>query len=212
MTTICEDPLNLVIAGVGGQGNILLSRLVGRALVKKGYFVSIAETFGAAQRGGAVMSTIRISKRMSLGPLIPEGKVDIILSLEPLETLRTLIKFKSPTVVALTNVQPVPPLGVLAMKDDYPDDDRLQNAIRELSESVLFLNATDMGLKLGAPIVANIIMLGALIASDLLPLTRQDIEDEIREAFASDRAQLNIKALRKGVESMGGSTVTALHS
>jgi len=212
MTTICEDPLNLVIAGVGGQGNILLSRLVGRALVKKGYFVSIAETFGAAQRGGAVMSTIRISKRMSLGPLIPEGKVHIILSLEPLETLRTLIKFKSPTVVALTNVQPVPPLGVLAMKDDYPDDDRLQNAIRELSESVLFLNATDMGLKLGAPIVANIIMLGALIASDLLPLTRQDIEDEIREAFASDRAQLNIKALRKGVESMGGSTVTALHS
>ena len=93
MTAILKDPLNLVIAGVGGQGNILLSRLVGRALVKKGYFVSIGETFGAAQRGGAVMSNIRISKKMSLGPLIPEGKVHIILSLEPLETLRILIKF-----------------------------------------------------------------------------------------------------------------------
>ena len=159
MTAILKDPLNLVIAGVGGQGNILLSRLVGRALVKKGYFVSIGETFGAAQRGGAVMSNIRISKKMSLGPLIPEGKVHIILSLEPLETLRILIKFKNPKVVTLTNFQSLFPLGVLSMKDDYPDYDRLQNAIRELSESAFFLNATDMGLKLGAPIVANIIML-----------------------------------------------------
>jgi len=202
MTAILKDPLNLVIAGVGGQGNILLSRLVGRALVKKGYFVSIGETFGAAQRGGAVMSNIRISKKMSLGPLIPEGKVHIILSLEPLETLRILIKFKNPKVVTLTNFQSLPPLGVLSMKDDYPDYDRLQNAIRELSESAFFLNATDMGLKLGAPIVANIIMLGVLIASNLFPLTRQEIEDEIREAFAPDRAQLNIKALRKGMESI----------
>ena len=88
------------------------------------------------------------------------------------------------------------------MKDEYPDYDRLQNAIRELSESAFFLNATDMGLKLGAPIVANIIMLGALIASNLFPLTRQEIEDEIREAFAPDRTQLNIKALRKGMESI----------
>jgi indolepyruvate ferredoxin oxidoreductase beta subunit len=212
MTAICEDPLNLVIAGVGGQGNILLSRLIGRALVKKGYFVSVAETFGAAQRGGAVMSTMRISEKMSLGPLIPEGKVHIILSLEPLETLRILVKFKSPRVVTLTNVQPIPPLGALAMKDDYPDDDRLRNAIRELSESVLFLNATDMGLKLGAPIAANTIMLGALIASDLFPLTREEIEDEIREAFAPDRAQLNITAFRKGMESVANATFITRHS
>lgn len=197
-----QDPLNLVIAGVGGQGNILLSRLVGRALVKKGYFVSIGETFGAAQRGGAVTSNIRISRKMSLGPLIPEGKAHIILSLEPLETLRILIKFKSPKAVTLTNFQPLPPLGVLSMKDEYPDHDRLRNAIQELSASAFFLNATDMGLKLGAPIVANIIMLGTLVVSDLFPLTGQEIEDEIREAFAPDRAQLNIKAFRKGIESI----------
>jgi indolepyruvate ferredoxin oxidoreductase beta subunit len=202
MTTLREDPLNLVIAGVGGQGNILLSRLVGKALVKKGYFVSIGETFGAAQRGGAVMSNVRISRKMSLGPLIPEGQVHVILSLEPLETLRMLIKYKSPNAVTLTNSQPIPPLSVLSMKDDYPNTDRLQRAIGELSKSALFLNATDMGLEQGAPIVANIIMLGALIATDLLPLERQDMEAEIKEVFAPDTAELNLWAFQRGMESI----------
>jgi indolepyruvate ferredoxin oxidoreductase beta subunit len=201
MMTIRNDPLNLVIAGVGGQGNILLSRLVGRAMVKKGYFVSIGETFGAAQRGGAVMSNIRISERTPFGPLIPEGKVHVILSLEPLETLRMLVKFKNPNVVSVTNFLAVPPLGVLSMRDDYPDTDRLRNAICELSESAFFLNATDIALKLGAPIVTNIIMLGALIAKGLLPLTQQEIENEIKEDFPGS-VELNIEAFRKGMEAM----------
>jgi indolepyruvate ferredoxin oxidoreductase beta subunit len=201
MMTIRYDPLNLVIAGVGGQGNILLSRLVGRAMVKKGYFVSIGETFGAAQRGGAVMSNIRISERRSFGPLIPEGKVHIVLSLEPLETLRMLVKFKNPNVVTVTNFLAVPPLGVLSLKDDYPDTDWLRTAICELSESAFFLNATDIALKLGAPIVANIITLGALIAKDLLPLSQEEIEHEIEEDFPGS-VELNIEAFRKGMEAM----------
>lgn len=199
---IHEDPLNLVISGVGGQGNILLSRLVGRALVKKGYFVSIGETFGAAQRGGAVMSNVRISRKMSPGPLIPEGKAHIILSLEPLETLRMLIKYGNPKVVTLTNFQAVFPVGVLSRKSEYPDHGRLRDTIQELSGSARFLNATDMGLELGAPIVANIIMLGALTATNLLPLSGQDVEDEIRDTFPPDRAELNVKAFRMGLDSV----------
>ena len=90
---IRQDPLNVVISGVGGQGNLLLSRLIGRTLLNKGYFVAIGETLGVAQRGGAVMSNVRISEKISLGPLIPEGKAHIILSLEPLETLRMLVRY-----------------------------------------------------------------------------------------------------------------------
>ncbi|MCK4262805.1 MAG: 2-oxoacid:acceptor oxidoreductase family protein, partial [Dehalococcoidia bacterium] len=68
------DPLNLIICGVGGQGNILMSSLVASALTRKGYYVAIGETFGAAQRGGAVFSSVRISARHPYGPLIPEGR------------------------------------------------------------------------------------------------------------------------------------------
>lgn len=199
---IQADPINLVISGVGGQGNILLSRLIGRSLLKKGYFVTVGETLGVAQRGGAVMSNVRVSEKMPLGSLIPEAKAHVILSLEPLETLRMLVKYGNPKVVTVTNFHPLFPIDVLSGKAQYPDYDALRQAITGLSEAAWFLNATDMGLKLGTPIVANVIMLGALIGIDLLPLTNEDIEAEIKTTFSGDRAKLNLKAFSIGTDSV----------
>ena len=201
---IREDPLNLVISGVGGQGNIMLSRLIGRSLLSKGYFVTIGETLGVAQRGGAVMSNVRISEKMPFGPLIPEGKAHIILSLEPLEALRMLVRYGNPKVTTITNFHPLFPVSVLSRKDQYPDYDALKKTIVELSESAWFVDATDIGLKLEAPIVANVIMLGALIGIDSIPLTKKDIEEEIESSFTSDRVELNLKALKIGIESITG--------
>lgn len=201
---IREDPLNLVISGVGGQGNIMLSRLIGRSLLNKGYFVTIGETLGVAQRGGAVMSNVRISEKMPFGPLIPEGKAHIILSLEPLEALRMLVRYGNPKVTTITNFHPLFPVSVLSRKDQYPDYDALKKTIIELSESAWFVDATDMGLKLEAPIVANVIMLGALIGINSIPLTKKDIEEEIESSFTSDRVELNLKALKIGIESITG--------
>ncbi len=201
---IREDPLNLVISGVGGQGNIMLSRLIGRSLLNKGYFVTIGETLGVAQRGGAVMSNVRISEKMPFGPLIPEGKAHIILSLEPLEALRMLVRYGNPKVTTITNFHPLFPVSVLSRKDQYPDYDALKKTIIELSESAWFVDATDIGLKLEAPIVANVIMLGALIGINSIPLTKKDIEEEIESSFTSDRVELNLKALKIGIESITG--------
>jgi len=201
---IREDPLNLVISGVGGQGNIMLSRLIGRSLLSKGYFVTIGETLGVAQRGGAVMSNVRISEKMPFGPLIPEGKAHIILSLEPLEALRMLVRYGNPKVTTITNFHPLFPVSVLSRKDRYPDYDALKKTLIELSESAWFVDATDMGLKLEAPIVANVIMLGALIGINSIPLTKKDIEEEIESSFTSDRVELNLKALKIGIESITG--------
>lgn len=204
--TIREDPLNLVICGVGGQGNILLSRLIGRSLLSKGYFVAIGETLGVAQRGGAVMSNVRISEKIPFGPLIPEGKAHIILSLEPLETLRMLIRYGNQKVSTITNFNPLFPVSVLSRKDQYPDYDALKKAIIELSELAWFLDATDMGLKLGAPIVANVIMLGALVGLNLIPLTKEDIETEMMASFPRDRVELNFKALNMGINLVARNT------
>lgn len=202
--TIREDPLNLLICGVGGQGNILLSRLISRSLLSKSYFVTIGETLGVAQRGGAVMSNVRISEKKTLGPLIPEGKAHIILSLEPLETLRMLITYGNPKVSTITNFNPLFPVSVLSRKDQYPDYDALKKAIIELSESAWFLDATDMSLKLGSPIIANVIILGALVGRNLLPLTKEDIETEIMASLPRDKVELNLKALSMGINSIAG--------
>ncbi|TET46359.1 MAG: indolepyruvate ferredoxin oxidoreductase [Dehalococcoidia bacterium] len=201
-----DDPLNLVISGVGGQGNILLSRLIGRSLLRKGYHVAVGETLGVAQRGGAVMSNLRASKKMPVGPLIPEGKAHIILSLEPLETLRMLVRYGNPQVTTITNFNPLFPVSVLSRKDQYPEYDALKGAIAKLSASAWFLDATGMGLELGAPIVANVIILGGLIGLNLLPLTRDDIEEELKASFSPDRVELNLKALNLGMESIASNT------
>ena len=83
-----NGPLNLIITGVGGQGNVLFVQLLGKALVKSEYYVTIGETYGPAQIGRAVMSHLRISQHMEYSPLIPDGEADIILGLEPEEALR----------------------------------------------------------------------------------------------------------------------------
>jgi len=197
-----HDPLNLVICGVGGQGNILLSRMVGRILTGKEYLVTIGETFGAAQRGGSVFSSLRISKRKHYGPLTQEGQAHVILSLEPLEALRVLTTFGNPDVITITNTEAIYPVGVLAKKFDYPDMEKLKAAIRELSRTSLFLNATALAMELKSPIVSNIVMLGALAGTKSIPISIEDVEEEIKKSFPASKVDLNLQAMRMGVESL----------
>ncbi len=194
------DPYNLVVCGVGGQGNILIARLIGRILVEHGYHLTIGETFGAAQRGGSVFSSLRISKSKPYGPLIPQHRANLILSLEPLETLRLLSKFGNEEVVTLSNTQPTMPVGVLAGRNRYPDDEKLHEAIRQLSHKSWFVPATDIALELEAPIVSNIVLLGALVGAGLLPLGQEEVRAEMRKTFPASKLELNYQALQRGIE------------
>jgi len=198
-----QDPLNMIICGVGGQGNILISQLLARALTKKGFIVTRGETFGAAQRSGAVMSSIRISSKETYGPLIPSGKADIVLGLEPLEALRILKKYGNPVVKCITNTHPNFPIGsILSEKSKYPDQNELRQAIKSLSKKAWFIDAAAIASKLGAPIVTNIVMMGALLGTGLLEIERKDIEDEMKAAFPPDKLALNLKALDAGISAI----------
>ena len=191
--------LNVIVCGVGGQGNILISRLIGRVLSEKGFYITIGETFGAAQRGGAVFSSLRISDRAFQGPLIPKGRADVVLALEPLEALRILKDYGNPGVITIANLQPVYPVGVLAGNTVYPALSDLTSAVEKLSRRSWFLNATEQALELGAPIAANIIMLGALVGIRVLPMAPKDAEEAIRNTLPPDKVDLNIKALAMGM-------------
>lgn len=196
---VLKDPLNLVITGVGGQGNVLISLVVGKALVNAGYFVTIGETYGASQRGGPVMSHVRISKHTQYSPFIPDGCADVILGMEPVETLRMLSRYGNPNVVTVINPRPIYSIDVTGGQASYPELDELMSVIRELSAKVWMINATEEAQKMGSAMFANSFLVGALVATGILPLDKESIEPVLRETFPRD-IDANILAFRRGVE------------
>lgn len=193
------DPLNVIVTGVGGQGNVLISQLMGSALVRAGYHVTIGETYGASQRGGAVMSHLRISRQAQYGPLIAHGQANVILGLEPVETLRVLGQYGNPDVTVITNSRPVYPLAVAIGAAHYPSVEEIVKALEELSSRAWLINATDIALDLGASILANIVMAGALVGAGVLPLAPEEFEQELQESLPADRLDSNLKAFRRGL-------------
>ena len=195
MKTLIKDPLNLIIAGVGGQGNVMISLLIGKAFIREGYFVTIGETYGASQRSGSVMSHLRISRETEYSPFIPNGRADIILGMEPVETLRILQQFGNSDVVTIANSRLIHAAGM-----EYPSLDKIVEAIEGLSAKSWLINATDEAMKLGDPIFANMILIGALVGSGILPTDKKSMELVLRESFPAEKLETNMVAFNKGME------------
>jgi indolepyruvate ferredoxin oxidoreductase beta subunit len=197
---ISRDPFNVIIGGVGGQGNVLASQILGEMLVSQGYVITIGETYGASQRGGAVMSHLRISTKDQFSPLIPEGQCDLLIALEPVEGLRILDHYGSPRVMTLVNTRPIHPMDVISGNAEYPEVSKVIAKIKELSRRVWTLNATEVALEMGDPIFSNIVMLGALCAIEVLPINRQGFELVIKDLLPSRTMDENMKAFNRGRE------------
>jgi len=197
---IHKDPINLIITGVGGQGNILASQLTATAAIAEGFYTSIGETYGASQRGGSVMSHVRFSKEFQYGPLIPKGEADVVLGFEPLETLRILVDYGHEATAVIFNPRPNYPISVLSGQAKYPPVEELFAKIKALAGSARIVAATELAKELGAMVAMNVIMVGALAGSETLPVPRSRFEDAIKEVFeAGDKRDFNLKALSLGV-------------
>ena len=194
-----SDPYNVIITGVGGQGNVMASRVVGNMLSRKNLSITIGETFGASQRGGSVMSHLRISTGSYWSPLIPKGCCHLVISLEPTEAMRVLMNYGNPKVKVLCNTRPVHAIGVISGEHQYPSMEDVTSWIEELSDACWFLDATDKALEMGNPILGNIMMIGAAAGIGALPLDREDFEAVIAETFSSDKLELNLKAFEMGM-------------
>lgn len=194
-----KDPLNLIITGVGGQGNILISRLLGQALVDKGYQITIGETYGATQRGGSVASHVRISRESLYSPLTPEGQADIILGLEPLESLRILTRFGNRNTFVICNTRPIHPMAVAIGEAEYPRLEDLKAAIDRLSQKAWYIDASRIAIDMGAPLITNVIMTGALIGTRLLPVDMEMFKDQLQGNFTEEHLALNVKAFEMGI-------------
>lgn len=199
---IGKDPFNLIVGGVGGQGNVLASQILGTMFVSQGYVITIGETYGASQRGGAVMSHLRISAKDQFSPLIPEGQCDLLVALEPVEGLRILGQYGNPEVVTLINTRPIHPLEVISGQVAYPELPEVIEKIGGLSKSLWVLNATDIALEMGDPIFSNMVMLGALSNIEMLEIDRQGFEAAIKRLLSPGRLAQNLEAFDRGRESV----------
>jgi indolepyruvate ferredoxin oxidoreductase, beta subunit len=198
--TLTKDPTNIIITGVGGQGNVMASRVLAGMLVNAGFIVTIGETFGMSQRGGSVMSHLRVSSSSVLSPQIPQGRADIIIALEPVEALRVLTKYGNPDVAVLSNARVVYPMGVITGDFNYPSLDEIKSAFEKLAAKNWLIDATAVAVDLGNPVLSNIVMIGALAGTALLPIDRRAFEKEITRSMPADKRQINLTAFDAGVK------------
>jgi indolepyruvate ferredoxin oxidoreductase beta subunit len=193
-----KDPINLVIAGVGGQGNILVSEILAKAAAAVGYKVTVGESYGMSQRGGSVSSHIRLSRKLLYGPIIPSGCADVIIGFEPLEAARAAVEFGSPGVKIILNPRPVYPVGVLMGKDNYPDLEMLLGKLKDISAQVFYIESTSIAAKAGNPVMQNIVMVGALAGFNHLFIPKETFVRVISQVVPEKVLELNKIAFNMG--------------
>jgi len=199
-----KDPYNVIITGVGGQGNVLAARMLGNIMAGRGYKVTIGETFGASQRGGSVMSHLRISENTVFSPQIPKGQADLVVALEPIESIRVMAGYGNSSVKVLSNTRPIHPVGVICGEQNYPSIDDVKRNLSGLCGEMYFIDATDEALKLGHFILGNVMMIGAVAGLGVLPFDESDFEKVVRGNVPDSKIDVNIAAFRKGAEMVKG--------
>src|SRR5512137_1630352 len=184
---------DIVIVGVGGQGVILISDVLGRAAVKAGLPVRGAETHGMAQRGGSVINHTRLGAKFS--PMVPLGGADILLALEPAEALR-FGHYLSQEGVAIINTQPVLPTSVTAGKIRYPSLQEMIEPLQRICKEVRPIDATGLARKAGTALAMNVVMLGAL--SKYIPIKEELLIDALQEVVPVRFMEVNMRAFQIG--------------
>lgn len=186
---------NIILAGVGGQGVLLFAEILGDAALQDGFNVRVSEIHGMAQRGGAVVSDVRIGEK-ALAPTILEGTADVMVALEPLEALRN-IKYASGKTLVLLNTATITP-GAVSQNAVYPPLKAVLEKIRLFTKNIITIDASNIAKSLGSVAVQNIVMLGALVAVGRLPVKLETVRNSIRVAISEKFVEVDLKAFEAG--------------
>ncbi|MCR5837261.1 MAG: indolepyruvate oxidoreductase subunit beta [Lachnospiraceae bacterium] len=184
---------NIMIVGVGGQGTLLTSRILGGITVLAGYDVKLSEVHGMAQRGGSVVTYVRYGENVA-EPIVEEGQADVLIAFERLEALRYSHFLKKDGVI-IVNDQRIDPMPVVTGVAQYPD-----NIIENLSKehNVLALDAMDEAIKMGNSRVFNVIILGA--AAKRMDFPKEQWIEVIKNTVPPKTVDINVAAFEKGYE------------
>lgn len=187
---------NILITGVGGQGVILMSELLGTAAIADGLRVIGSEVLGMAVRGGSVTSIIRLGDDV-YGPLIPTGKCDVLIGMEPSEALRNA-SYLSKSGWVILNTVPIIPFTVSLGQSKYPSLDQVLGELNRIASKIIKLDAPQIARDAGSLLAANVVMLGALFGTELLPIKVPTIQEMILARFPAKAAPINIRAFELG--------------
>ena len=190
---MANNTKNIMIVGVGGQGTLLTSRILGGITVEAGYDVKLSEVHGMAQRGGSVVTFVRYGEKVA-EPIVEEGQADLLIAFEMLEAKR-YAHFLKKDGVLVVNEQRIDPITVVTGAATYPE-----GIVEELEKeySVLKINAMDEALKLGNSKVFNIIVLG--MAAKHMDFSKEDWLKVIEKTVPSKTVEMNKKAFLLGFE------------
>lgn len=188
-------PTRLIIVAVGGQGNLLASRVIGEAALMADVPVRMSEIHGMAQRGGVVESSIVFGDAQST--IISDGEADVLVGFEPSETLRALNKCHSGTVV-ISNLAPLSPFTVTVGSGTYPELKVIQSLIRSKTAKLIAFNAESMAREAGNILSVNMVLLGALIQTGKIPLGVETVKEAIRTKTKKTFVETNLKAFELG--------------
>lgn len=187
---------NLLVAGVGGQGVILMSELLGQAAVSDGFKVRGSEVLGMAMRGGPVMSAIRLGSDV-YGPLIPAGRAHLLIGMEPSEALRNRV-YLAPDAAVIVNTRTVVPFTVSLGQSGYPPLEDILTSLRQNTGRVVSLDADALAVAAGNLLTANIVMLGAAFGTGLVPIQEATIKAALETHFPAKLLAVNLKAFEMG--------------
>jgi len=191
---------NIVLAGVGGQGTLLAAEIIGSAAVKEGLNVRVSEIHGMAQRGGAVVSNVRIGED-ALSSTVMEGQADVLVGFEPLEAVRNL-KTASQKTTVIMNSQRIPPAELLAKGAAYPTNEEILAKIHLFTNKLIVVDAAELARKAGSRLTQNSVLLGALAAIEGFPVSPQSLMEALRELVPKKHVEVNAKAFELGRESV----------
>lgn len=191
------ETTRLIIVAVGGQGNLLASKVLGEAALISGVPVRMSEIHGMAQRGGVVESAIVFGDAAS--SIISDGEADILLGFEPAETLRAINKANKNTKV-ITNTAMVPPFTVSIGKGVYPQVEIIKERISKKCQSLVAFDAMKLAKEAGSPMSVNIVLLGALVQSGSLGFIRENVIEAMKRRTKQTFLDMNLKAFDLGFE------------
>ena len=188
---------NIMIVGVGGQGTLLTSRILGGLAIAGGYDVKLSEVHGMAQRGGSVVTYVRYGEKV-YSPIIEEGEADIVLAFEQLEAARYLPYLKKDGIVVV-NTQKMDPMPVVMGAAEYPHD--ILDAIRAKGVNLVAVDALSMAVQAGSAKAVNVALIGVMARN--MDLEKQVWKDTIAATVPAKFLEMNEKAFELGYASQG---------
>ena len=194
------NEFNVILIGVGGQGILTLLEIVGNAALKQGYEVKTAEVHGLSQRFGSIQAHLRFGKQI-FSPLVMKNDADLIIALEPLEALRAL-KYASEKTTFLLNKYAIPPSIIYITNERYPTFEEIENEIKKISEKIYWVEATKKSIEMfGSAISTNIAILAFALKLNLIPISKENVIEAMRERWPDERFDKNKILLEEIIKS-----------